>query len=63
MISNDELKVMKVSFMRHTVIWSKAFVEFNEAQVANGERTLQMHCRSCWFKVYKFHEAKISNHE
>lgn len=60
MINSYELLALKKSFGSPTELWKSAFKEFNDNQTLKGERTLSMNCRSCWFKVYKYHESKLN---
>jgi hypothetical protein len=53
-----EVQILKDDFGKPTNLWKSAFDEYNSHQIKNGGRKLSMSCRSCWFKVLKFHENK-----
>jgi hypothetical protein len=57
MISGEEMELMKKSFGRPTELWKKAFKEYNDDTT---NLSLSMYCRSCWFKVLKYHEKRIT---
>jgi hypothetical protein len=54
------LQILKDDFGKPTHTWQTAFKEYNDHQEKTGGRKLSMNCRSCWFKVLKYHENKVS---
>jgi len=51
----EEIEMLKKTFSQKTELWNQAFEEYNH----NHAIRLHMLCRSCWFKVLKYHEQKI----
>lgn len=57
----EEIKQLKKDFGRPTELWHRAFSERNrEVTKNNTGHAVSMNCRSCWFKVLKYHEEKAT---
>lgn len=59
-MTRDDLKILKNTFGQKTKQWEIAFDEYNSVP---EHRKFSMNCRSCWFKVLKWHEEKIEDSE
>lgn len=59
-VNKMELQILKDDFGKRTNLWQTAFDEYNDHQISIGGRKLSMNCRSCWFKVLKFHEERLT---
>jgi len=60
-MTREEFLDLKMTFGKQTMLWKKAFKEYNESRDTAREMfPLTLNCRSCYFKVLKWHEIRLS---
>lgn len=54
----EEIKQLNKDFGKPTELWKRAFEEHNNQNPLSHKYS--MNCRSCWYKVFKWHEDRIT---